>query len=44
MKIDVIIPCGGSSTRMGADKLLLPLDGGTVIARSAAAFIRPYAL
>ena len=42
MKIDVIIPCGGSSTRMGADKLLLPLDGGTVIARSAAAFMRPY--
>ena len=42
MKIDVIIPCGGSSSRMGADKLLLPLDGGTVIARSAAAFLRPY--
>lgn len=41
MKFDVIIPCGGSSSRMGKDKLLLPLDGSTVIAKTVAAFFRP---
>lgn len=41
MKIDVIIPCGGSSSRMGQDKLLLPLGGGTVLQATVAAFSHP---
>ena len=40
--LDVIIACGGSSSRMGRDKLLLPLEGGTVLSRTVAAFQLPF--
>jgi molybdenum cofactor cytidylyltransferase len=33
-----IIPAAGSSTRMGAPKLLLPMDGGTMIEKTLAAW------
>jgi molybdenum cofactor cytidylyltransferase len=33
-----IIPAAGNSTRMGAPKLLLPMDGGTMIEKTLAAW------
>ena len=33
-----VIPAAGNSTRMGAPKLLLPMDGGTLIERTLAAW------
>ncbi len=38
MSISVILACGGSSTRMGENKLLISIGGKTCIRRSAEAF------
>ena len=37
-RIAAVIPAAGSSTRMGTNKLLLPLDGIPVLARTLLAF------
>ncbi len=37
-EVNVIIPCGGASSRMGFDKLLYELEGKTVISRVIRAF------
>ncbi len=37
-EVNVIIPCGGASSRMGFDKLLYELEGETVISRVITAF------
>lgn len=37
-EVNVIIPCGGSSSRMGFDKLVYELEGETVISRVVRAF------
>ena len=44
MKVDVIIPCGGSGSRMGLgyNKLLLPMRGRTLIENTVSAFFLPY--